>query len=388
MATSVEWLNGLMTGHMGMDIKMAEVLDEGIAVVMLLALCIGINWLLQSIFRWAAEHGQKTRKWKWTTFLIHRRLGRNILLLLPGIIFYILCLEEDSSAIRQLRRMDVIYLTVIAIMICNSLLLTFLDAYSKSDRYRSHPLKGLIQGLQVVLMFIGGIIIVAILIDKSPAVLLTGLGASAAVLMLIFKDSILGFVAGVQLSQNNMVRIGDWIQMPDGSANGTVEEITLNTVKVRNWDNTLSMIPPYTLVSTPFKNWRGMQESGGRRADKCIYIDMTSLEICSYDFLSDLRKNFPILEDYFKGLGNMDQITNIQLYRAYIEAYLRRHPEVNTSLDLIVTQKEATAYGLPIEVYFFVRDKVWANYEKKQSDIFDHLMTIAPDFGLRIYQRP
>ena len=391
MATFVEWLNGLMTGHMGMDIKMAEVLDEGIAVVMLLALCIGINWLLQSIFRWAAEHGQKTRKWKWTTFLIHRRLGRNILLLLPGIIFYILiplCLEEDSSAIRQLRRMDVIYLTVIAIMICNSLLLTFLDAYSKSDRYRSHPLKGLIQGLQVVLMFIGGIIIVAILIDKSPAVLLTGLGASAAVLMLIFKDSILGFVAGVQLSQNNMVRIGDWIQMPDGSANGTVEEITLNTVKVRNWDNTLSMIPPYTLVSTPFKNWRGMQESGGRRADKCIYIDMTSLEICSDDFISDIRKNFPVLEDYFKGLGNMDQITNIQLYRAYIEAYLRRHPEVNTSLDLIVTQKEATAYGLPIEVYFFVRDKVWANYEKKQSDIFDHLMTIAPDFGLRIYQRP
>ena len=391
MATFVEWLNGLMTGHMGMDIKMAEVLDEGIAVVMLLALCIGINWLLQSIFRWAAEHGQKTRKWKWTTFLIHRRLGRNILLLLPGIIFYILiplCLEEDSSAIRQLRRMDVIYLTVIAIMICNSLLLTFLDAYSKSDRYRSHPLKGLIRGLQVVLMFIGGIIIVAILIDKSPAVLLTGLGASAAVLMLIFKDSILGFVAGVQLSQNNMVRIGDWIQMPDGSANGTVEEITLNTVKVRNWDNTLSMIPPYTLVSTPFKNWRGMQESGGRRADKCIYIDMTSLEICSDDFISDIRKNFPVLEDYFKGLGNMDQITNIQLYRAYIEAYLRRHPEVNTSLDLIVTQKEATAYGLPIEVYFFVRDKVWANYEKKQSDIFDHLMTIAPDFGLRIYQRP
>jgi len=391
MATFVEWLNGLMTGHMGMDIKMAEVLDEGIAVVMLLALCIGINWLLQSIFRWTAEHGQKTRKWKWTTFLIHRRLGRNILLLLPGIIFYILiplCLEEDSSAIRQLRRMDIIYLTVIAIMICNSLLLTFLDAYSKSDRYRSHPLKGLIQGLQVVLMFIGGIIIVAILIDKSPAVLLTGLGASAAVLMLIFKDSILGFVAGVQLSQNNMVRIGDWIQMPDGSANGTVEEITLNTVKVRNWDNTLSMIPPYTLVSTPFKNWRGMQESGGRRADKCIYIDMTSLEICSDDFISDIRKNFPVLEDYFKGLGNMDQITNIQLYRAYIEAYLRRHPEVNTSLDLIVTQKEATAYGLPIEVYFFVRDKVWANYEKKQSDIFDHLMTIAPDFGLRIYQRP
>jgi small-conductance mechanosensitive channel len=200
-----------------------------------------------------------------------------------------------------------------------------------------------------------------------------------------------------------MVRIGDWIQMPDGSANGTVEEITLNSVKVRNWDNTLSMIPPYTLVSTTFKNWRGMQESGGRRADKCLFIDINSLEICSPDFLSDLRKGFPILKDYFNSLivqdpsgadrpdrptGTYRQVTNIEIYRAYIEAYLRKHPDINSSLDLIVTQKEATAYGLPIEVYFFVRDKVWDIYERKQSDIFDHLMAIAPEFGLRLYQRP
>jgi small-conductance mechanosensitive channel len=163
-----------------------------------------------------------------------------------------------------------------------------------------------------------------------------------------------------------MIQIGDWIQLPDGSANGTVEEITLNTVKVRNWDNTLSMIPPYTLVSTPFKNWRGMQESGGRRVDKMIYIDVNTLQIRAED----------------------DGVTNVQRYREYIETYLRQHPYVNASLDLIITQKEATPYGLPIEVYFFTKEKNWAAYEKQQSEIFDHLMTVVTDFGLQLYQRP
>ena len=206
-------------------------------------------------------------------------------------------------------------------------------------------------------------------------------------LMLIFKDSILGFVAGVQLSQNNMVRIGDWIQMPDGSANGNVEEITLNTVKVRNWDNTLTMIPPYTLVSTPFKNWRGMMESGGRRADKCIVIDINTLMVCTDEMIERIRSTLPLMAQS-KEDNALNILTNIQLYRLYIERYLHQHPDVNQSLDIIVTQKEATPYGLPIQVYFFTRDKIWDVYERKQSDIFDHLMTVAPDFSLRIYQRP
>jgi small-conductance mechanosensitive channel len=323
-----------------------------------------------------------------------------MLLLIPAVAFYFLvnlAFGDSGRTVRLLHRIDIAYMILVFVMICSALLLTVLDIYSKTDKYKTHPLKGLIQGLQVVLYFIGAIIIVAVLIDKSPAVLLTGLGASAAVLMLIFKDSILGFVSGVQLSQNNMIQIGDWIQMPDGSANGTVEEITLNTVKVRNWDNTLSMIPPYTLVSAPFKNWRGMQESGGRRADKCIYIDVNSLEICSEDMISDILKTYPILSDYMKSAvptgqssspGTALQMTNIQIFRAYITAYLSTHPEVNPSLDIIVTQKEATAYGLPIYVYFFVSDKAWAPFERKQSDIFAHLMTVAPDFGLRLYQRP
>ena len=276
---------------------------------------------------------------------------------------------------------------VVVIMILNAILFCFLDYYSTTDKNKRHPLKSLIQALQVILYFIGSIIIVAILIDKSPTVLLTGLGASAAVLMLIFKDSILGFVAGVQLSQNNMIRIGDWIQMPDGSANGTVEEITLNTVKVRNWDNTITMIPPYTLVSAPFKNWRGMQESGGRRADKNIYIDINSLMVCTEEMISKIRNDLPLMAES-KDDNASEILTNIQLYRLYIERYLKHNPDINQNLDIIVTQKEATPYGLPIEVYFFTREKAWAVYEKKQSDIFDHLMTISPDFGLKIYQRP
>lgn len=305
---------------------------------------------------------------KWSD-IFRRKLVRNILLLIPGIVAENIVnalVKQGTVAASILGRLITIYLIVIIIMICGSALQAISEHYAQQGKNRNIPLKGIFQALQILTYFIGGLVIVAVLLNKSPGVLLTGLGASAAVLMLIFKDSILGFVAGVQLSQNKMIQIGDWIQMTDGSANGTVEEITLNTVKVRNWDNTLTMIPPYTLVTTPFKNWRGMQESGGRRVDKMIYIDVNTLQIRAED----------------------NGVTNIQRYREYIESYLTSHPYVNTDLDLIITQKEATPYGLPIEVYFFTKEKSWAAYEKQQSEIFDHLMTVASDFGLQLYQRP
>ena len=298
-----------------------------------------------------------------------KKLIRNILLLAAGVIAYILVelvFSKNYTGAEIVHRLIVSYIIFMVVVTCNTGLRVIYDARSHKGIRRNLPLLGLVQAVQIVLYFIGGIIIIAVLINKSPSVLLTGLGASAAVLMLVFKDSILGLVAGVQLSQNNMIQIGDWIQMPDGSANGTVEEITLNTVKVRNWDNTLSMIPPYTLVSSTFKNWRGMQESGGRRVDKMIYIDVNSLEIRPED----------------------NGVTNIQRYREYIESYLKTHPYVNADLDLIITQKEATPYGLPVEVYFFTKEKSWAAYEKQQSEIFDHLMTVVSDFGLQLYQRP
>ena len=341
------------------------------------------------------------------------RFIRNILLLIPGIVAYIiidLVFIKKHPGLEIVMRVAASYIIAMVVLICNSGLQMIVDANVRKGVHRDIPLRGLIQGIQIALYFAGGLVIVAVMLNKSPAMLLTGLGASAAVLMLVFKDSILGFVAGVQLAQNKMIQIGDWIQLPDGSANGVVEEITLNTVKVRNWDNTLSMVPPYTLVSSPFKNWRGMQESGGRRADKMIYIDVNSLEECTQEMIDDMVKAFPLLKgkvaagasgvpgasavpgagpgaSAVPGAAVTDRLTNAQVYRTYIFTYLKQHPYVNPSLDIIVTQKEATPDGMPIEVYFFTREKDWALYEKQQSDIFDHLMTIAPDFGLRLYQR-
>ena len=383
-------LHDLFAAKAGLSEGFGAVVYGAIVCAAMILAAIGINWAIQSLFRWIAGKSGKLKKSRWHGYLVKRKVGHHALLLIPGAVLYVLpyiFYETGDKMIRYLHRADIIYMLIIVIMILNSILFCFLDFYSTTDKNKKHPLQGLIQALQVILYFVGTIIIVAVLIDKSPTVLLTGLGASAAVLMLIFKDSILGFVAGVQLSQNNMVRIGDWLQMPDGSANGNVEEITLNTVKVRNWDNTITMIPPYTLVSTPFKNWRGMQESGGRRADKCIFIDLNSLMICTEEMISKIRTDLPLMAESTEDNAK-DILTNVQLYRLYIERFLRHNPDVSQSLDIIVTQKEATPYGLPIEVYFFTKEKAWAKYEKKQSDIFDHLMTIAPDFGLRIYQRP
>jgi small-conductance mechanosensitive channel len=385
-----ERLHELLTERIGLSEGFGGFVYGIIVCTAMILAAVGINWVLQAAFRWITGKSRKLKRSRWWGYLIKRKVGHHILLLIPGGILYglpYLFYETEGGMIRYLHRADIIYMLTVVIMILNAVLYCFLDFYSTTDKNKRHPLHGLVQALQVILYFVGGIVIVAVLIDKSPTVLLTGLGASAAVLMLIFKDSILGFVAGVQLSQNNMVRIGDWIQMTDGSANGTVEEITLNTVKVRNWDNTITMIPPYTLVSVPFKNWRGMQESGGRRADKCIFIDINSLMTCTDEMIERIRKDLPLMAESNEDNAT-DILTNVQLYRLYIERYLRHNPDVNQSLDIIVTQKEATAYGLPIEVYFFTHEKAWAIYEKKQSDIFDHLMTIASDFGLRIYQRP
>lgn len=316
-----------------------------------------------------------------------RKTGQKALLLIPGIVAYYILNAEiiTNTHVTEIGgRLTMVYIVVVGLITANSLLLGFQDIYSRSGKDKQHPMKGLIQAIQIVMFFIGTIITVGILIDKSPAALLTGLGASAAVLMLVFKDSILGFVAGVQLSRNNMIRIGDWIQMPDGSANGTVEEITLNTVKVRNWDNTITTIPPYTLVSTPFKNWKGMQESGGRRVDKMIYLDITTVKICTPDMVNNFRKDIPLMKD----LKPSDMPTNSQLFRIYIEKYLRSHPVVAQDLDLIIAQRQPGQFGIPIEVYFFLTDKVWDRYEKIQSDIFDHLIAAASDFGLKLYQLP
>ena len=308
--------------------------------------------------------------------LFIKKLFKYILYILPGIVLYFLLpyLEVIEGKTLQIitTRLCVAYIIGCILFAINSLLLMF----------RSRPMKGLIQIFQVILFFVGGIIVVSVLINKSPTTLFAGLGASAAILMLVFKDTILGFVAGVQLSANDMLRIGDWVQLSDGSANGIVLEITLNTVKIQNWDNTISTIPPYTLVNTTFKNWRGMQESGGRRVDKSIKLDMNTLQFCTDEMLARICQEIPLMKE----VDYKDGMTNAQLYRIYIEKYLSQHPVVNTNLDLIIAQREPTQFGVPIEVYFFLSDKVWNEFERIQSDIFDHLLVMAKEFGLKLYQ--
>lgn len=371
----------------GVDPKLANMFDETIIAVLMIGVSIGLDYLCQAIFVGGMKHYTKRAPHQWNTLLMKRRVVHHLIHILPGVLVYFLlplAFVRGKEILDFSQKICAVYIIAAILFTINGLLLVMLDVYNARDKQKNRPMKGFVQVLQVLLFFIGGIVIIAVLVNKSPMTLFAGLGASAAVLMLVFKDSILGFVAGGQLSANDMLRIGDWIQLPNGVANGTVEEITLNTVKIRNWDETISTVPPYTLVNNSFQNWRGMQESGGRRVNKNIYLDMTTLKFCTPEDLDAIRKNVPLMADYQPAEGEVP--TNSQLYRIYIERYLRSLPVVNQDMDLIISQKEPTTYGVPIQVYFFSRNKVWREYERIQSDIFDHLLAIVGKFDLKLYQ--
>ncbi|MFA5712580.1 MAG: mechanosensitive ion channel domain-containing protein [Bacteroidales bacterium] len=279
------------------------------------------------------------------------------------------------------------------------------EIFSTSKEYADKPLKVIFQVIAVIAYFTGSIVILSILINKSFSALFATLGASMAILMLIFKDSILGFVAGWQLSLNDMVRPGDWITMPKYNADGDVEDISLYSIKVRNFDKTITTIPPYALVSDSFQNWRGMQESGGRRVKRSILIDMHSIKFCTPEMLENFSK-IAYLKEYIErteeeiiqynlesGIDNSVLVngrrqTNIGVFRAYLTEYLKRHNMVSKELTAMVRQLQPNEKGIPLELYFFISDKNWVSYEKIQADIFDHVMAIVPIFELTIFQFP
>ena len=386
MVSLGSWMNEILI-NWGVDPKLANMFDETIIAVLMIGVSIGLDYLCQAIFVGGMKHYTNRAPHQWNTLLMKRRVVHHLIHILPGILVYFLlplAFVRGKEILDFSQKICAVYIIAAILFTINGLLLVLLDVYNARDKQKNHPMKGFVQVLQVLLFFIGGIVIIAVLVNKSPMTLFAGLGASAAVLMLVFKDSILGFVAGVQLSANDMLRIGDWIQLPNGVANGTVEDITLNTVKIRNWDETISTVPPYTLVNNSFQNWRGMQESGGRRVNKNIYLDMTTLKFCTPEDLDAIRTNVPLMADYQPAEGEVP--TNSQLYRIYIERYLRSLPVVNQDMDLIISQKEPTTYGVPIQVYFFSRNKVWREYERIQSDIFDHLLAIVGKFDLKLYQ--
>lgn len=265
------------------------------------------------------------------------------------------------------------------------------------------PIKGYVQIVKIFIYAVAAILIIAALIDKSPVILLSGLGAMAAVLMLVFQDTLLSLVASVQISSNGMIRVGDWIEMPQVNADGDVIDIALHTVKVQNWDKTITSIPTKKFLSESFKNWQGMTDSGGRRIKRSIFIDQNSVHFLKQDEEDHLRK-FRLLKDYLaikdqeiqdwnKQHGddfevNCRRITNLGTFRAYIEQYLKNHPKIHKNMTLLVRQMPLTAEGIPIELYCFTNDINWNAYEGIQSDIFDHLLAILPEFGLRVFQDP
>lgn len=379
-------MNGILTGW-GVDPKIANTFDEIIIAILLVMLAVGVDYLCQAIFVGSLKKLAQHTHYQWETLLIRRKVVHHLVHTIPGILVYVLlplAFIQGKGLLLLSQKVCAVYIVFSLLLAVNGFILVFLDMYNLRPVSKNRPIKGFMQVLQVLIFFIGGIVIIAIMIGKSPATLFAGLGASAAILMLVFKDSILGFVAGIQLSANDMLRPGDWITVPGSNANGTVLEITLNTVKIQNFDNTISTLPPYTLVNGSFQNWRGMIESGGRRVMKSIYLDLTTLKFCTPEMLDTFRKEIPLLADYKPDEGVVP--TNSQLFRIYIEKYLMSLPVVNTDLDLIISQLQSTEYGVPIQIYFFSRNKVWKEYERIQSDIFDHLFAMVPKFELKVYQ--
>lgn len=289
--------------------------------------------------------------------------------------------HEDSALYNVASKVCYIYIIVIFVKLCCSVLTSLYQISSLSKKTKNHTMKGVFQMLKIVVICIGLIYITSIVIDKDPTNLLAGLGASAAVLMLVFKDSIMGLVAGVQLSANDMLRPGDWIIMEKYGADGMVQDVSLTTVKVQNWDKTITTIPPYALVSESFQNWRGMFDSGGRRIKRSIFIDMNSIAFCTADQIEKLKANSLFT-------GDEKTPVNLTVFREWLEMWLKNHPKVNKGMITMVRQLQPTAHGLPLELYFFFDGTAWVNYEHLQAEVFEYILAIMPQFGLKIFQSP
>jgi len=343
-------------------------------------------------------------KSKWDDIFLERHLFSRTANLAPAIIMYLSAPVFPGIQV-WIQGVASSYIVLVALLIIFSLLDGFEAIYRTFEVSKEKPIKGIIQVIKIILSAMAVIIIVSMLMDESPWALLSGIGVFSAVLMLIFQNSILGFVAGIQLSANDMVRVGDWIEMPKYNADGDVIDITLHTVKVRNWDKTITMIPSHAMISDSFKNWRGMRESGGRRIKRAIYIDMNSIKFCTEEMLARFEQ-FHYLTDYIKRkrieideynkaldvnpeqLVNGRRMTNVGTFRAYVQEYLKNLSTLNKDMITMVRQLAPTEHGLPIEIYCFTASTQWTDYESVQADIFDHILAVVPQFDLRIYQSP
>ena len=323
----------------------------------------------------------------WDDILFNDHVLYGVCHLLPPIILYIflpLAFEGNSLVLTIISKSCFIYIVLAALRLITSFISALYLVSCEKQQTTSHPLKGVYQMLKLIFICVGVIIIISILVDKNPVVILTGLGAAAAVLTLVFKDTILGLVAGVQLSANDMLRPGDWIEAPKYGANGTVKEVTLTTAKVQNWDMTITTIPPYALISDSFQNWRGMFNSGGRRVKRSIDIDVNTVRFSTEAELADYEQR-----GWLKGIDHeTEDLVNMRVFRNYMEQYISTHPLVNHDMLMLVRQLQPSAHGIPIEFYFFTAKQDWVTYERIQAAILEHAYAMLPAFGLRAFQSP
>ncbi|BBG59244.1 Miniconductance mechanosensitive channel [Providencia rustigianii] len=375
---------------------------------LILIVALVLHLILHKILLPTLEKRGKKLGSGWQHQLTQHNLFNRIAFIIQGVVVNIqstLWLQSGSTPQIVLNVASQAWCLLFGLLAIYSILDIVLEVLQRAAKTAHLPLRGIFQSIKLIATLLISIMIIALLIGKSPLIILSGLGAMTAVMMLVFKDPIMGLVAGIQLSANNMVNIGDWLEMPKYGADGAVIDIGLTTVKVRNWDNTVTTIPTYALISDSFKNWKGMTESGGRRIKRSLRIDANSIHFLQSDEIAYLEKanllepyidkKISEIQSYNNSLPedkavplNQRRLTNIGTFRAYIEAYLRSHPNIHKGMTIMVRQLESDSNGIPIEIYAFTNTTVWLEYERIQSDIFDHIFSILPQFNLHVHQSP
>ena len=390
--------------RVGIKGELAEHVFYVVLAVIVLLVCAAANYIAKRFVLRLAEKRVKGNKITWDDVLVESGVLRRLSHIVPAAIIRMFS-GYFGPYTGFVQKAAGIYLTLVLLFVIVALLDAADRIYRRYEISKTRPIKGLLQIVKIASFIIGGIVIIADLMGQDPVVMLGGIGALTAVFSLVFKDSLLGFVAGIQLSANDMVRIGDWIEMPKYNANGDVIEISLNTVKVQNFDKTITTIPAYALISDSFKNWRGMRNTGARRIMRSVYIDVHSISFCTPEMLDRLKASGLLreyietrqaeIDEYNKSSGldpvktvNARRLTNIGVFRVYIQNYLNNHPDIRQDLPRMVRQLPQDANGLPLQVYAFANTTEWAVYENIQSDIFDHILSVADYFRLRIFQNP
>ncbi len=412
METTLQHYLDLLLTRIGLSPSQADWVDSWVILLLIVLVAYAIYRVGRSVIIPLVRRIVRKTPVSWDDIVFDEQVMKRFCFMIFWMVIYMLfpvAFPEPTAWVRLALRIQEIALIVTGVRAVNSAITAAFGVIATRPGWRSKPIGGLRQTAQGIMTIVGVILVVSILLQRSPAALLTGLTASAAVLMLIFKDSILGFVSGIQLSANNMLKEGDWIEMGKYGADGTVEEVSLTTVKIRNFDNTIVTLPPYLLVSDSFRNWEGMRRSGGRRVMRSLMIDARTVRFCAPEMIERLRRsallnnflenNTPPVDAFVPAVGipaGEDAAanrfdgrvpTNLGLFRAYIIARLRADKRVNATMTLMVRQLEPTPTGIPLQLYFFTDTVVWTEYEAIQSDIFDHLLAIISEFDLRIYQR-